>query len=265
MKKILTAFSAIDTPWHVINFATRIAKENSAVIQAVFLNMEKESVNEDYPFPNDLSITEDKNTFENISDNNNELVEENIKLFKKECDRSGISFSATKNISIPDLINETADVDLMMADSGTEFLEKVLPEIHCPAFLASRDELPENVVLMYNNTPSSKFAIESYLSLLPQFKDLPTFLLCINPGNTAEKEMNIYLKETLEPHFTNLTLKSIHGKTEHEMKNFLLAFSGHVVVVMGAFGRSSFSRFFHESLANLALSLKNISLFIAHK
>jgi len=264
MKKIVTVFYAIDTPWHVINFATWFAKEQSAVIHAVFLKADKENFNADYPFPNDLSITE-PDTAERISDSNNELIDKNILLFKEECELGRIPFSARKNLSVQQLIDETADADLMVADSRSDLLEKVLPRIHCPAFLASEDELPQKVVLMYYNSTSAKLAIEAYLSLLPQFKNLPAYLVSINPEKAGEKEMEIYIKEKLQPHFTNLILKTLHGNREQEMKNFLSELQGHIVVVMGAFGRSALSGFFHQSLANVALGEKNISLFIAHK
>jgi len=264
MKKIVTAFYAIDTPWHVINFAARFAKEQSAAIHAIFLKADKENFNADYPFPNDLSITE-PDTAERISDSNNELIDKNIQLFKEECELAGIPFSALKNLSVQELIDETTDANLMVADSRSDLLKKILPRIHCPVFLASEDELPQKVVLMYHNSASAKLAIEDYLSLLPQFKNLPTYLLSVNPEKSGEKEMEIYFKEKLEPHFTNIILKTLHGNREQEMKNFLSELQSHIIVVMGAFGRSASSGLFHQSLANVALSEKNISLFIAHK
>ena len=54
MKKILVVFNGINVPWHILNFATDIAKRNSSQIDGIFLR-DQEIV---YPFPNDLSFTE---------------------------------------------------------------------------------------------------------------------------------------------------------------------------------------------------------------
>lgn len=265
MKKILTAFYATDNPWHVINFATSYAKEHSSVINAVFLSTNQEGINADYPFPNDLSITQEQNTLESIIENNNKLIDQNIKLFKEECELAGISFKADKNISIQELIDNTDDVDLIAIDSHSDFLNKILPHIHCPAFLASAYELPQKVILMYNNSPSSKSSIEMYISLLPQFKSLPTYLLSINPEKADENEMKIYSKEKLQSHFSDLTLKLLYGNKEHEMDVFFSEIPGRLLAVMGAFGRSALSRFFHQSFANTVLDKSGVSLFISHK
>ncbi len=265
MKEILTAFNAINTPWHVITFATKFAKEHSSSVHAIFLNTKKEAVNSDYPFPNDLSVTEKNLTDESIADSNNEVADDNINIFKDECDASGIAFSADKNFSIQQLIDQTADAGLLIADSKSDFLENLLPHIHCPAFLASSSELPQKVVLMYDESPSSKLAIEMYISLLSEFRNQPTYLLSINTEKKEQAKNELYFKETLQSHFSNLNLKSLHGNVETQTENFIAELSGHVLVVMGAFGRSALSMFFHKSLANKILDKTSVSLFIAHK
>ena len=156
MKKILTASGAIETPWHVISFATKFAKEHSAVINGFFLSRNKEKIDSQYPFPNDLSITEEYNV-ENIADDNNALIDDNIKIFKDECEAAGIYFSADKDVSVQQLIDKTLDADLLIADTKFPFLERILPHIHCPEFLPSEKELPQNIVLMYDGSASSKF------------------------------------------------------------------------------------------------------------
>ena len=261
MKKIVAALDPMDNPWPVITFATHFAKNDGASVHLVFLTLPEE-VDYNYPYPNDLSAAEDFTTRQNISDSNAQLIEDNIQLFKQECESSKTRFSSEKNISIEELIKKTEDADLLVADEGTGFLKKVLPHIHCPALIAGEDHLPEKVVLMFNNSDNSKFAIESYISLLPQFQKLPTFLLSINPDD--EKENENYLNN-LKSSFTDISLKSLYGNVEKQMEDFLSGLSGHILVIMGAYGRSEISRFFHKSRANSVMKEKNISLFIAHK
>lgn len=265
MKKILTAFNAINTPWHVITFVTKFAKQHSSSVHAIFLNTKKEAVNSEYPFPNDLFVTEKNLTDESIAYSNNKVTDDNIKIFKDECDVAGITFSSDKNVSIQQLIDQTANAGLLIVDSKSDFLENLLPHIHCPTLLASASELPQKVVLMYDESPSAKLAIEMYASLLSEFRDLPTFLLSINAEKKDNTENELYFKEKLQPNFTNLSFKNLHGNVEHETENFIAELPGHVLVVMGAFGRSALSRFFHQSLANKILDKPSVSLFMAHK
>ncbi len=152
---------------------------------------------------------------------------------------------------------------MLIADEGANFLSKILPHLHCPAFIAGDDHLPQKAVLMFNNSDSSKFAIEKYKQLLPEFKDLPTFLLSINPKD--ENEIKNYVQRNLNDTYTNISTTSLTGKVDKEMEHFLSELPGHIVVVMGAFGRSEISRFFHESLANTIIKDKTVSLFIAHQ
>lgn len=265
MKKILTAFYPSVTPIHIITFAVRFAKQNSALIHAVYLSESKERVNSDYPFPNDLSITEGVSSAKNISEENSQLIEDYIKVFKNECSLNGITCSIEKDISVEQLIDKTADSDLLITDSEINFLQEVFSKIHCPAFITSTNERPQQVILMSDNSFSGKIAIEAYISLFPEYLLLTTSFVSINPQQEDEKEMKIYFKEKLQSHFPDLTFQKLDGKVKNEFENFLGQIAVPVLIVMGAFGRSSLSEFFHPSLAKTALKEKGISLFIAHK
>jgi len=264
MKKILTAFYPSVTPIHVINLAIQFATQNSAVIQAVYLAEGKEPVNSNYPFPNDLSIAEDFRGTENISQENQKLIEDNIKAFKKECELNGITFSIEKNMTMEQLIDKTVNSDLLLIDSESNLIERVLTKIHCPAFITSAVEVLQKVTLMYDNSVSSKIAIETFISLFPEFANLPTYLFSINPNKEDELEMQQYFKEKLQPCFSNLMFLIVNGNKKNELKKILDQSSAPNLLVMGAFGRSAISDFFHASFASTALKDKNICLFIAH-
>ncbi len=264
MKKIIVAFTLLDTPWSVLAFATKFATLHSAHIHAIFLRSGKEKTNSQYPFPNDLSITEEYSG-KNISTSDKEIIENNIKILKDECNSVGIHFTADKDVSISQLIENTWDADLLIVDSKFRLLENVLPHIHCPAFLVSNGEIPQASVLMYNASVSSQFAVERYISLLPEFKNLPTYMLSVNSEKSNSTANEKYFEEKLQPHFKDPALKILHGNAANEMKNFIDGLPGHIIVVMGAFGRSAVSMFFHQSLANSFLDKNKVSLFIAHK
>jgi len=263
MKKIITALAPIDTPWPSMRISTQLAANHSAEIHLVFSTLPGEDVDYSYPYPNDLPIAEDFSDGRLISESNQELIKDKLSLFKQECESAGINLSFERNISVEKLIKESANADILVADEAADFLSKILTHLHCPAFIAADDHLPEKVVLMFNDSDSSKFAIEKYSDLLPEFKDLPTFLLSINPKD--ENANQSYVQKNPGTTFSDISIKSLTGKVEKQMQHFLSDLPGHILVVMGAFGRSQISRFFHESLADTVMRNKKVSLFIAHE
>jgi len=263
MKKIVTVLAPIDTPWPAMRISTQLARNHSAEIHLVFLILPGEDVDYAYAFPNDLPIAQDFFDGKIISESNLELIKDKLNLFKQECESAGINLSFERNISVEQLIKQTANADLLVADKGADFVSKILPHVHCPAFIAADDHLPEKAVLMFNNSDSSKFAIEKYSDLLPEFKNLPTFLLTINPK--YENEIQSYMQKDLRGAFNNISVRSLSGKVEIQIDHFLSELPGHILVVLGAFGRSEISRFFHKSLADTVWKDKTVSLFIAHK
>ncbi len=64
------------------------------------------------------------------------------------------------------------------------------------------------------------------------------------------------------PSLNDVVLKSLKGNAENEMKNFLAGFSGPVLIVMKDFSQKLETGLFHKSLAAIARSKRNISLFI---
>ena len=149
---------------------------------------------------------------------------------------------------------------MLIADSGFNFIGKILTNIHCPALITSTDEMPQKIALLYDNRPSSKLAIETYISPFPEYAKLPTELLSINPNQEDEFEIRQYFKEKLQPHFPNLTLQVEKGNKKNVLENFLDKLTWPVLMVMGAFGRSALSNFFNPSFGRSALKRKDILL-----
>lgn len=262
MKKILIGFNVFDRALNVIYFAIKFAENNSASIHAVFLKPGKEGINSDYFFPNDLSMAEDLKYGESVSENNAELINDNIQLLKDKCEAKRISFSSEKNITTQELIEKTSKVDLFITDSQSSFIDKILPHTYCPSFLAAGNEWPQNIILMYDNSSPGNLAIEKYISLFPEFKDLPTYFLSINLKEESEKEKKIFFNEKLDPALNDVVLTSLQGNAVNEMKNFLAGFSGPVVIVMKDFNQRPVKGLFNKSLATIARNKKNTSLFI---
>jgi hypothetical protein len=269
MKKFLAILNGILTPQHIIDSVINSAVKTSSSLDAVFMNYSLDLAEYNYAFPNDLSLTRNNLTGKTIAEENAELMEINMRLFKDACKIANIDFSmhSDPELSLGDLINYSAFYDVAFADAnenlGKYHIADLLVNAHCPIYLISRDvENIENVIFTYNGTFSSIYAIKMYSYLFPEFIHLPTSLVYITSERSAqmphEKNVNSWLKK----HFPAIQTKILHGDVCDALVDYTKSIPGSLTV-MGSFGRSAMSRFFHRSLAHALIEDGKSSLFIA--
>ncbi len=264
MKKILVVFNGINAPWHILRFATNIAKTSDAVVHGIFL-MDREIKD---PYPNDLALTETDVTRGTVIEEDAILESHNISMFENTCKISGVDCQVEKNVLLEELIEQSRQADLIIADTTPDFqeysLNDILKDSHCPVCLVSiNTPVVEKILLLYNGSASSKFAIEKFNDLFTKWAHLPATLLTINPSEKFENDE--FLNNWLPKHFKQLDNVQLHGNEKKELVNFLNKDANNVLVVMGAFGRNIISRFFHHSLSNIILNETKVSLFTTHK
>ena len=266
MKKILVVFNGINVPWHILNFATDIAKTYPSQIDGIFLK-DQEII---YPFPNDLSFTEVDFTRGSVTEEDAVLESHNIATFEEMCKTSGVNCQVEKDALLEELIHKSSEADLIVADTTPDFrkysLNDILKDAHCPVCLVSiNTPVVEKIILLYDDSTSSRFAIEKFSSTFPKWANLPTSLLSINPEPDTNAENEVFLQTWMPQHFTTFNRIELHGNLKTELVNFLKENETNVLVVMGAFGRSAISRLFHRSLSNVILEETRVSLFTTHK
>jgi nucleotide-binding universal stress UspA family protein len=264
MQRILIPCQVTHMRLNVIAFAVSISKEKSVPVHGFFLKDEPDDNSFNYPFPNDLSLTGKEVSQEYIAAEKNQYLDDDIKLFRDECENQGISYQIETDISIKQFNSKTSANDLVLTDTRADFLETLLSNIICPAYLVKESKNPDKVVLLYDGSHSSKQAVDKYISFFTEWLCFPTVLVSINESEKKQIEIEVYVRTVLQPHFDNLTIQFLKGDKEKELITFLEQLDGTVLVVMGAFGRSGISRFFHESLAKIVIENSTCSIFIAH-
>jgi nucleotide-binding universal stress UspA family protein len=209
---------------------------------------------------------------EDMDQDNRDLTKANIRVFKDSCLDAGISFSvdADMEISVEELIDHSAFSDLILCDSkeqlGTISLRELLTDTHCPVLLVPENpDLPQRTVLCYDESFSSIYAIKMYSYLFPEWKDLPSHVLTINPKGDNGLKYDDYLSDWLPRHFSNLQQQAPQGNLQRELVGFIRKGEQPTLVVMGAYGRNAISRLFHQSLANIVIEETNALLFIMHE
>ncbi len=271
MKKILVIINGPLTPQHVISSAINIAKSTSSFLHAFFLNYAFQIVDYNYPFPNDLSLTRNRLTGITLAEENAELLERNMKIFRDACQAAKIEFHINTDTEIPlsQLIESSAFADFIIADGTTNatqyHLVDLLVNAHCPVYLVSKnDEQVKNIIVAYDGSFSSIKAIKMFSYIFPELKDLPTSLVHISSGKGDDMPYEENLRTWLTSHYSNIQNRILHGDIREELTNFINSIPN-ALVVMGAYGRTAISRLFHKSLANTVIQHTKASLFISHE
>lgn len=270
MKKILVINNIITSPAHLIAFAIDTAKEISGELHGIFINESIEPAELNYPFPNDMESTEIPLAEESIQEENTDLLNAQIKLFKDECLAAGVACKASLAHTLEEVLNLSRESDVIITEVNTDYphfsLKDLLTSARCPVFVVGANKpVIEKVILAFDGSESSKYAIQKFKDLFPHFCPLPAFLVTINLSPLEIVEQKDFIYNLLPGYFPNLKIEELTGAEKEELHRFLKQHDSNSLIVMGAFGRSAVSRLFHPSLANTVLEEGSISLFNAHE
>jgi len=255
MEKILLAMDAAHLNEQTIDFACYVARLNGSRITGVFLEGEA-LVTAAVP---------------------SDVAEANIQLFREACICRDTVSSIHRDRGIPlaRIVAETRFADLLIVDPETSFtgpegqlpghfVRDVLGSSECPVLIAPDSfESIEEIVLFYNGTASSVYAIKQFTSLFPHLGHKRLFVVNVRQDDTPAIEDQFKMKEWLRVHYENVEFVLLKGDTSDQLFNYLLD-KKQAIVVMGAYGRSVVSRFFKPSRAKLIVKTINLPLFIAH-
>lgn len=174
-----------------------------------------------------------------------------------------------------EILAETRFADLLIVDPETSFtksdrhipgrfVKDVLDSAECPVLIApySFDAI-EEIVLFYNGTASSVFAIKQFTSLFPGLTNKKVFVVNVRQDDVPAIEDQFKMKEWLKAHYNNVEFVLLKGDASDQIFGYLLERKS-AIVVMGAYGRNMVSRFFKPSHAKLVVKTINLPIFIAH-
>ena len=272
MKKLLVAFNAINYSSGLAEFALKIAKQTNSSIHSVFLTPSLAPVVQ-YPFPNDLPLASTGliSTAE-MEEENRKMIESHIDFFRDDCSREGVEckIENTVDITLEDLIDHSAFSDLILCDAKEELggisTRELLVDTHCPVVLVpAKMNMPSKAILCYDESFSSVLAMKMYSYLFPEWEELPTTVLSINPKGDNGLRFDDYLNDWLPQHFPNLEKQILQGNLQRELVSFIRKNDEPAMVVMGAYGKNAIARIFHRSLANIVIEETNAFLFIMHE
>jgi nucleotide-binding universal stress UspA family protein len=202
---------------------------------------------------------------------------ENIHVFKDACENRGIPTGSRVADGIPatEIVRETRFADVLIVDattsfsnkpeaSPTDFVKEILTRSECPVIIAPEsDGIIGEIIFPCDYSRSAATAIKHFSYLFPEFGNKKLTVLEVKKEETKPDADVGRLNEWLAVHYQNAVYVSLKGDPTDEIFAYLLK-RDNIMAVMGSYGRSSLSRLFRPSHAELVTKTMTRPLFISH-
>ncbi len=207
-----------------------------------------------------------------------ESLKQNILHFEKLCAENGIKYQVHKDFSkhiVTSICEETRFADLLVLsadtfyenlgeDSQDDYLANVLHKTECPVVLVNEKyKAPENIIMAYDGSEQSVFAIKQFSNLLPEYVNNNILIAYFDSGKGGVPEKQ-EIEEYLALSYSKLAVLKLKINIKKDLEQWL-ELNGNTMVVAGAFGRSLISELFKKSFIYEVIRQHNIPIFIAHK
>lgn len=200
-----------------------------------------------------------------------------VTQFRELCIKHGIQHRIHEkqgNLLSSELKKETRFADLLLFSNNAfqenadpdlfyEYTQYIAHHAECPVIvLPAAFHRPENLILAYDGSPSSAFAIKQLAYILPGLTNLDTLLVCMN----TDEEMpdRDYIQELAPLHFKNLTFFKVDIDAGKHFTPWLED-QEKTLLVTGSFGRSMISDLFRKSFISGIVKAHKMPVFVAHR
>jgi nucleotide-binding universal stress UspA family protein len=278
MEKIIVAMNVGQFHKNVLDFACYVADLTRSNLTGIFLENLQE---EELPTRRSLFGNPYIETIvaDDIAENKGrrKLCDEYIRLFENACKNKGLQYTIHRAEGIPEdeIVTESRFADLLIVDgemtfediresTPTKFVRDMMRKVECPAVIAPFSFYGvEEIVLAYDGSASSVYAIKQFAYLFPDLTDNKLTILQVNQKEDSAIIDKEKLSELLQLHFTAINFQILQGKAADEIFGYLLE-KKETFVVMGAYSHKILSGLFRHSTAELILKAVNLPVFIAH-
>lgn len=277
MKKFLAAFDGLKYSASTRDYATWLGKQTDTHLVGVFMDDPSYTSYKIYELIAKESVPEDR--LKKLDEDDKKIRSCSAIDFETHCQSAKLDYSVhhDRKIALQELKHESSYADLVIISETetlthhseaipTRFIRDFLGDTQCPVLVVPETFKPvEKVTLLYDGWPSSIHAIKMFSYLLPELKNLPIELISVNPPHTSlHLSDNRLMKEFMKRHYPHASFTVLDGNTEEEIIHHLSEPGVNTLVVLGAYRRSSVSRWLHESLADTLMKELDLPLFIAH-
>ena len=210
--------------------------------------------------------------------NEHALEKETKERFEAACEESHLHYTIHNykhTIGFPALQRQTRYSDILLVGSElfftnvsdklpNEYLRDLLHIAECPVIIVPESfQLPSMIVLAYDGSESSVFAIRQFAALLPGFADIRTILAFAGDETDDIPDLD-YIKDFAGCHFNNFGWVKVNERGRKGFSNWLSGIEN-PMVVSGSFGRADLYQSIKKSFVTDVIHAHSAIVFIAHK
>ncbi len=208
-----------------------------------------------------------------------ELLQENIDHFEKLCRGNGIDYRVHRDVydfGLSELKKESIFADLIILGSelfydkmdsltSNSYLQETLREVSCSVLLVpEKFDFPKSIILAYDGSEDSIFAIKQFSYLFPELSKRQTVLVYASEDRKQDFPDKILLEEFAARHFKDLTLTKLDLDPKKYFSTWMLEKES-AMLVSGSYGRSGISQLFKKSFVKDIIADHRLPVFIAHQ
>jgi hypothetical protein len=277
MKKFIVAFDGLRFSESVRDYAVMLAKQSSAHLVGVFLDDFTRHSYKIYDLITKEGYSEPRHSQLESKDRTRRKLA--VESFESACQEAGLNYTVhhDRSVAIQELLHESIYADLLLIDNHetltaytekvpSEFIRDLLTQVHCPVLMVPHHFKPLNkLVLLYDGESSSVHAIKMFSYTLASLKQLPTEVVTVKDlEDSLHVPDNMLIKEFMKRHFPEATYTVLKGKAESTTIDYLKAQKANPLIILGAYGRGTISRWLNPSMADALMKNLKYPLFIAH-
>lgn len=277
MKKISVAFDGLKFSDVTLKYAIQLASPSKALLSGIFLDDFTYHSYKIFDMVGSQGVSKEK--IKRLMNKDKETRLKSTTAFEQACSKANITYTThhDKSIASQELLKESIYSDLILInvketlshfaeEPPTEFISTILAEAQCPVMILPAEyKKIEKVILLYDGKPSSVFAIKMFNYLMPWMQTVTTEILSVmDSDESMQLPDNELIKEFVKCHYPDAVYTILYGKPEEVIIKFLREINQNVLVVLGAYRRSTVSRWFKTSMADILMKEVSMPLFIAH-
>jgi hypothetical protein len=214
-----------------------------------------------------------------IERNDPEGNQESISKFQKRCLDNGIDFRIHQDdndFALNELKQETTFADLLLLgsemfyrglgiNSPNDYLEGALHNVKCPIIVVPEEfDFPEGLILAYDGSENSVFAIKQFAYLFPELTAKPTVLVYASSDSQRDFPDKILIEELTARHYSDLSMYRMDVNPGNYLNAWIVGKES-VMLVCGAYGRSGLSQLFKKSFVSEIIASHSLPVFIDHR
>jgi hypothetical protein len=218
-------------------------------------------------------------TFMPESQDEDVVITRNSEKLEEFCSANHIMLSVHKDrldFALPLIRKETRFSDLMIMSSQhffdnigvsqpNAYMKQILQTTECPILLLpEKFQLPDNIVLAYDGSAASVYAIKQFAHLFPEFSATKTIFVYLNGAANERIPDRTNMEEFASACFSDVHFLHLQMDRQDFSSTWLPAL-GKTWLVAGSYGRSELSQLFSKSFITSLIHDHKMPLFIAHQ